>query len=98
MVRMKKHRSCKGEVGKIAPNLLKRDFHATKPNEKWVADVTEFSLFGEKIYLSSILDLYSENLVFGAISNRSVLSMVTDMPDKAFDIISDNANQVLHSD
>ena len=31
-VRMKKYRSHKGEVGKIAPNLLQRDFHADKPN------------------------------------------------------------------
>ncbi|MEI3574844.1 MAG: IS3 family transposase [Oscillospiraceae bacterium] len=43
-VRMKKYRSYKGEVGKIAPNLLNRDFHAEKPNQKWVTDVTEFSL------------------------------------------------------
>ena len=50
--RMKKYRSYKGETGKIAPNLLNRDFHAEKPNQKWVTDVTEFSLFGEKLYLS----------------------------------------------
>ena len=47
LVRMKKYRSYKGNVGKIAPNILKRDFVATKPNEKWVTDVTEFHLFGE---------------------------------------------------
>ena len=41
-VRMKKYRSFKGEVGKIAPNLLKRDFSTTAPNQKWVTDVTEF--------------------------------------------------------
>ena len=53
LVRMKKYRSYKGNVGKIAPNILKRDFNATKPNEKWVTDVTEFHLFGEKLYLIS---------------------------------------------
>ena len=58
-VRAKKYRSYKGEVGKIAPNLLNRDFHAEKPNQKWVTDVTEFRLFGEKMYLSPILDLHS---------------------------------------
>lgn len=52
MVRMKKYRSYRGEVGKIAPNLLARDFHAERPNQKWVTDVTEFSLFGSKLYLS----------------------------------------------
>ena len=83
-VRMKKYRSYKGEVGKIAPNLLNRDFHAEKPNQKWVTDVTEFSLFGEKLYLSPILDLCSSDLVSYTISDRPVLSMVTTMLDKAF--------------
>jgi len=48
-VRMKKYRSYKGEVGKIAPNLLNRDFSTEKPNEKWVTDITEFNMFGEKL-------------------------------------------------
>ena len=42
-VRMKKYRSYKGEVGKIAPNLLNRDFRAEKPNQKWVTDVTSLA-------------------------------------------------------
>ena len=49
-VRMKKYNSFKGESGKIAPNLLKRDFKVDKPNQKWVTDVTEFALFGIKLY------------------------------------------------
>ena len=97
-VRMKKYRSYKGEVGKIAPNLLKRDFHAEKPNQKWVTDVTEFSLFGEKLYLSPILDLYSSDLVSYTISDRPGLSMVTSMLDKAFDKLPDGTNLILHSD
>ena len=82
-VRMKKYHSYKGEVGKIAPNLLNRDFHAEKPNQKWVTDVTEFSLFGEKLYLSPILDLCSRDLVSYTISDRPVLNMVTTMLEKA---------------
>ena len=58
-VRIKKYRSYKGEIGRIAPNLLNRDFYAEKPNQKWVTDVTEFSLFGQKLYLSPILDLHN---------------------------------------
>jgi len=42
MVRMKKYRSYKGNVGTVAPNILERNFKASKPNEKWVTDVTEF--------------------------------------------------------
>lgn len=97
-VRMKKYRSYKGEVGTVAPNLLNRDFKAERPNQKWVTDVTEFSLFGEKLYLSPILDLYSSDLVSYTISDRPVLSMVTSMLDKAFSTIPDGANLILHSD
>ena len=97
-VRMKKYRSYKGEVGRIAPNLLNREFDAEKPNEKWVTDVTEFSLFGEKIYLSPILDLHSRDLVSYTISDRPVLGMVTTMLEQAFEKIPDNTNLILHSD
>ena len=97
-VRMKKYRSYKGEIGKIAPNLLDRNFTAEKPNEKWVTDVTEFSLFGEKLYLSPILDLHSRDLVSYTISDRPVLSMVTSMLDKAFAKVSDGTKLILHSD
>ena len=97
-VRMKKYRSYKGEIGKIAPNLLNRDFSAEKPNLKWVTDVTEFCLFGEKIYLSPILDLHSSDLVSYTISDRPVLGMVTSMLEKAFETIPENTNLILHSD
>lgn len=97
-VRIKKYRSYKGEVGKIAPNLLNRDFYAEKPKQKWVTDVTEFSLFGQKLYLSLILDLHSSYLVSYAISERPVLSMVTTMLDKAFETVPDGTGLILHSD
>lgn len=97
-VHMKKYRSYKGEVGKIAPNLLQRNFHADRPNQKWVTDVTEFSLFGQKLYLSPILDLCSSDLVSCTISDRPVISMVTSMLDKAFEQIPDDTNLILHSD
>ena len=97
-VRMKKYRSYKGKVGKIAPNLLNRNFYAEKPNQKCVTDVTEFSLFGEKLYLSPILDLCSSDLVSYTISDRPVLSMVTNMLEKAFEKIPDGTELILHSD
>lgn len=48
MVRIKKYRSYKGQIGKVAPNIIQRDFNANKPNQKWTTDITEFALFGEK--------------------------------------------------
>lgn len=97
-VRMKKYRSYKGEVGKVAPNLLNRDFEAEKPNQKWVTDVTEFSLFGQKLYLSPIIDLCSRDIVSYAISERPILSMTLTMLDKAFAQIPDHTQLILHSD
>jgi len=97
-VRMKKYRSYKGEAGKIAPNLLERNFEAEKPNQKWVTDVTEFSLLGQKLYLSPILDLCSRDVVSYSISDRPALSMVTEMLDEAFSKIPDGTNLILHSD
>ena len=97
-VRMKKYRSYKGKVGKIAPNLLNRNFKAEKPNQKWVTDVTEFNLFGQKLYLSPILDLCSRDIVSYSVSDRPVLSMVTQMLNKAFTKIPDGTSLILHSD
>jgi transposase InsO family protein len=97
-VRMKKYKSYKGEVGKIAPNLLEQNFKAKAPNQKWVTDVTEFSLFGQKLYLSPILDLCSSDIVSYAISDRPTLSMAISMLDKALYQIEDGTNLILHSD
>ena len=97
-VRMKKYRSYKGEVGKIAQNHLKRNFYAEKPNQKWVTDVTEFHLFGQKLYLSPILDLCSRDIVSYTISEHPVLSMVTTMLEQAFTAIPDGTGLILHSD
>lgn len=97
-VRIKKYHSYKGEVGKVAPNLLERDFSTKAPNEKWVTDVTEFSLFGQKLYLSPILDLHSSDIVSYTISDRPVLSMVMDMAQRALSVLPCGAEPILHSD
>ena len=98
MVRIKKHRSYKGEVGKVAPNLLERDFSTSAPNEKWVTDVTEFSLFGRKLYLPPILDLYSSYLVSYTISEHPALSLVLNMARQALSVLPRGAELILHSD
>jgi len=97
-VRIIKYRSYRGEVGKVAPNLLNRNFKATKPNEKWVTDVTEFSLFGTKLYLSPILDLYNGEIISYNISERPTFHQIADMLEKAFKKTSDYTNLILHSD
>lgn len=97
-VRMKKYKSYRGETGRICDNILNREFKADKPNQKWVTDVTEFKLFGTKIYLSPIIDLFNGEVISYNISDRPVFNQVMDMLDKAFDKIPDNTNLIFHSD
>ncbi|MBY3620365.1 IS3 family transposase [Acinetobacter sp. CUI P1] len=98
VVRMKKYRSYKGTIGKLAPNILERNFHAENPNEKWVTDITEFKLFGEKLYLSPILDLYNGEIITYTIGSRPVYSLVSTMLDQAFRRLTDEDNLLIHSD
>jgi putative transposase len=98
LIRMKKYRSYKGTIGKLAPNILERNFHAENPNEKWVTDITEFKLFGEKLYLSPILDLYNGEIITYTIGSRPVYSLVSTMLDRAFGRLSDEDKPLIHSD
>lgn len=94
----RKYTSYKGKIGKIADNLLNRDFKADKPNQKWVTDVTEFKVHDEKIYLSPIVDLFNGEVISYNLSRHPVFNQVTDMLEKAFSKIPNNTNLILHSD
>lgn len=97
-VRLRKYRSYRGEAGTIAPNLLERNFKADKPNQKWVTDVTEFKLFGTKLFLSPIMDLFNGEIISYNISQKPNFQQTTDMLDKAFRKIPKDTNLILHSD
>lgn len=97
-VRMVKYHSYKGEIGKIAPNLINRNFNAQKPNQKWTTDVTQFSLHGEKLYLSPILDMYNGEIISYNVSSSPNFNQTIDMLEKAFAKIPDKTNLILHSD
>lgn len=98
MVKIKKYHSYRGEFGKVAPNLIERNFNAHAPNQKWTTDITEFSLFGIKLYLSPVLDMYNSEIIAYNISERPLLSQVMDMLDKAFEKLPNETNLIFHSD
>ena len=99
LVRPKRYRSYKGCVGKVAPNLLERNFIASKPNQKWVTDVTEFNVKGEKVYLSPILDLYNQEIISYEIADRPQISSVIQMLQKASERLRLTTDKpLLHSD
>jgi len=90
--------SYQGTIGKIADNLLKRNFKADKPNEKWVTDVTEFNVNNEKLYLSPIVDLFNGEVISYNLSRHPVFNQVINMLEGAFAKIPNNTNLILHSD
>lgn len=97
-IKVKRYRSYRGEVGQTAPNVLQRDFKATRPNEKWVTDVTEFAVNGRKLYLSPVIDLFNNEVISYSLSERPVMNMVENMLDQAFKKINPHEHPVLHSD
>lgn len=97
-VRPKKYRSFKGDIGTAAPNELDRKFEADAPNQKWVTDVTEFAVGGEKLYLSPVLDLYNREIVAFTTNKRPVFEMVSSMLEKAFEKLLPHEQPMLHSD
>jgi putative transposase len=97
-VRPKKYKSFKGNVGKIAPNVLKRKFEASRPNKKWVTDVTEFNVGGQKLYLSPVLDLFNGEIIAYEMARRPLFDMVNTMLNKAFAKLGPRDKPILHSD
>jgi transposase InsO family protein len=97
-VRAKKFRSYKGELGEAALNSLNREFTASQANQKWVTDVTEFSVAGRKLYLSPIMDLYNGEIVAYETSLRPNFSLVMNMLKKAARKCRNMEGLLLHSD
>ena len=93
-----RYRSYKGQVGRIAPNILDRDFSADGPCRKWATDVTQVSIRDRKCYLSPMLDMFNGEIVAYQISDRPDLRMVTDMLKKALRGRKNTEGLIIHSD
>ena len=93
-----KYHSYKGEVGKVADNVLKRDFHADKPFEKLTTDITEFKIGDEKVYLSPVLDMFNREIVSYSISTSPNLQQVREMLNGLFEKLPCDARPLFHSD
>ena len=97
-IRRSKYKSYKGEIGKVAPNVIKRNFEATKPFEKLTTDVTEFNINDTKVYLSPIMDLYNREIISYNISTSPSFYQTRDMLDGLFKKLPKGSNPILHSD
>lgn len=98
LIRVKKYKSYKGQQGKIAPNILSRDFKAVNMYERWVTDITEFKVSGKKLYLSPIMDLYNREIISYELSESPNFKQVFNMLNKAFKTLPKQKDLLLHSD
>lgn len=82
----------------IAPNLLAQDFSATKPGEKWVADITFIPCRERKLYLASVMDLYTKEIVGWVLSADMTKERVIEALKRAYAKKEPKEGLIHHSD
>ena len=96
--RRRKYNSYQGEISPSVPNKIERDFHADKPNQKWLTDITEFALPAGKVYLSVLVDCFDGLLPSWTISTTPDSVLVNTMLDQAIAHLPERERPVIHSD
>ena len=94
----RKYNSYLGEITPEVENVISRDFHADKPDEKWLTDVTEFALPCGKLYLSPIIDCFDGLVVSWTVGPSPNAALVNSMLDQAIAQLPKGRHPVIHSD
>lgn len=97
--REKKHTWTRSTPQFSAENILNREFECSRPNEKWATDITEIKIpgSGQKLYLSTILDLYDRSVVAWNISTKNDSALVDQTLDRALELNPEGC-ELFHSD
>ena len=82
----------------VMPNLLKRNFNATAPNQKWTTDITYLIYKNKRLFLSTVLDLYDRKVVAYQISKYNDINIVLNTLNEAIAKRKDVSGLILHSD
>ena len=93
----KKYSSYEGEITPEVPNIIDRDFKATKPFEKALTDISEFPMCDGKVYLSPLIDCYDGLPITWTIGKSPNTILTNTMLEKAHKIIGDE-KIIIHSD
>jgi len=96
--RRRRYVSYQGEVGKIADNVLNREFTAPAPNQKWVTDVTEFRVGDRKVYLSPVMDLFDRQIISYAVGTSPNLELTNSSLRDALATVGEGQAPLVHSD
>lgn len=93
-----KYNSYKGEVTPAVENVINRDFHADKPNQKWLTEITEFSIKAGKVYLSPLIDCFDGMPVSWTIGTSPNSELANTMLKKAIVTLNPSEKPIVHSD
>ena len=93
-----RYHSYKGTIGKVADNIINRDFSATAPLQKWTTDVSQFNFSWGKCYFSAILDMHTNEIISYDLSLYPNLDQIKRMLEKAFNKFSKTEGLIMHSD
>ncbi|MCI5656557.1 MAG: IS3 family transposase [Ruminococcus sp.] len=93
-----KYHSYKGEIGRIASNIIDRNFTADKPLQKWTTDISQFNFSWGKCYLSPILDTATNEIISYDISLSPNMEQIKRMLDQAFRSFPNVTGLIFHSD
>jgi putative transposase len=88
----------KGDHAYIVPNRLQQNFTATNRNQKWVTDTTYVPTLEGWLYLVSVMDLYSRQIVGWAMGEHHDATLATDALDMAIQRQQPGAGLIVHSD
>ena len=93
-----KYHSYRGEVGKVADNIINRDFSTTAPLQKWTTDVSQFSFAWGKCYISPILDMNTDEVISYDLSLSPNLEQIQRMLNEALKKFPCVKGLIFHSD
>ena len=93
-----KYNSYKGEITPSVENIIDRNFHAAKPNQKWLTDITEFSIKAGKVYLSPIIDCLDGMPVCWTIGTSPNAELTNTMLKNAIATLKPDEKPIVHSD
>ncbi|MBT2710790.1 IS3 family transposase [Pseudomonas sp. ISL-84] len=97
-IKVKRPKYLNGETNIIVENLLNRQFRADKPNEKWVTDITYLPYGPSMVYLSTIMDLYNNEIVAYKISTSQETHLVLDTLREALEKRKPAEGIMIHTD
>lgn len=93
-----KYHSYKGNVGKVAENIISRNFQAARPLQKWTTDISQFSFSWGKCYISPILDMNTNEIIAYDLSTSPNLTQINNMLTQAFKKFPEISGLIMHSD